>query len=161
MNHTVAQADLDFNIEQPDWVALKLLIAKIDEELAQERKHLLMKLSNWFLALQFFRDFEDKRFFLAEPSDRDREYHRVFLTHLMAHGELLALELRKHQEIDPKHIGLNQADVDGAVQYLRDCFAEWYSEVSESRKEEILREVFGEPQSGTWTPTSQPVLISG
>ncbi|MBE0545164.1 MAG: hypothetical protein IH623_27825 [Verrucomicrobia bacterium] len=149
MNTLISQPDLDFNIEQPDWVALRLLISKIDEEMAQQRKHLLMKVSNWFLAISLFREFEDKRFFLAEPADRDKEHHRAFLTHLMAQGEMLAMELRKHDDIDPKHIGLELTDIEATVQYLRDCHAGWFTDISDANKERILAEVFGEQTRGS------------
>src|SRR5882724_1220240 len=115
MSSSATQADLNFSIEHPDWVALKLLLGKIDEELAQQRKHLLMKLSDWYLAIGLFQDFEDRRLYQGEPVERDREYHRVFLTQLLSQGETLALELRRHEEIDPKHIGLNLSDVEATV----------------------------------------------
>jgi hypothetical protein len=148
MSSPATQADLNFSIEHPDWVALKLLLGKIDEELSQQRKHLLMKLSDWYLAIDLFRDFEDRRLYQNEPTERDREYHRVFLTQLLSQGETLALELRRHDEIDPKHIGLNLADVEATVRYLRDSFSSWFTELKDVRKEEVLKEVFGEPPAG-------------
>ncbi|MBI4663672.1 MAG: hypothetical protein HY735_33135 [Verrucomicrobia bacterium] len=137
------QEDLNFSIEQPDWVALKMVLRKIEEDIRQRRKHLLMKLSNWFLAIEMLREFEDNHLFGSSPSPRDAEYHRVFLTQLLGWGEGLLLEL-KRSDVDPKHIGLVLDDVEACVAYLRDCYGQWYTDLTPQQKADILRECFGE-----------------
>ena len=136
-------ADLD----QPQWAALKILLQKIDKQTRQQRNHLLMKVAHWFLAIELFRDFEDSRLILATPEPRDLEHHRGFLTQLLAWGETLLIELRQHREIDPESIGLRKGDVEACVHYLRDCYAQWYTDLSQRQKEAILQECFGEEPS--------------
>lgn len=139
----IAQPDLAFNVEKPDWVALQILIEEIGDELAQRRNNLLFSLSNWFMALGIFRKFEDRHIVMGNPSSRDKEYHRVFLTGLMANGEKLLHELNKHQEIDTKNVGIELRDLQSAVNELRLNYAEWFSDMKPERKEQVLREVFG------------------
>lgn len=138
------QVDLDFNVENPDWVALKIVLSEIDQELRDRRRHLLMKVAHWFLAIKLFRKFEDLRLFVGEPTDRDKEYHRYFLTQLMAGGELLLIDLRRQADVDPGSIGIQLADVEANLCYLRDCHAQWYTDLSPTQKADILKECFGE-----------------
>lgn len=143
-----AQQDFDFNLEKPDWVALRLLLNGLEEELADRRKHLLRKISDWFLALKLFARFEEIHLVRAEPTDRDREFYRVFLTQLMAQGEKLALDLERAHEVDPQAIGLRAEDVSANLRHLRDKYARLAFEVSPERREAILN-LFREPVSAT------------
>lgn len=132
------QPDFDFNVEQPDWVALRMLLAKIQEEESNRRKHLLRKVSDWFLALDMLRDFELLRCVDQEPQTRDRDYQRVFVMQLLAQGERLQLELGKAREIELPAIGISEQEVVANVQFLRDKYSRLYIEIGASRKQEIL-----------------------
>ena len=139
----LSQLDLAYAIEKPDWVALQILTEEIQEEMAQNRHNLLYSLSNWFLALTIFKRFQERQIVLGNPVNRDHEYHRVTLTGMLANGEKLLHELRKHQDVDTKHVGIALPDVEAAVNELRLSHAEWFSDMKPERKSEILREVFG------------------
>jgi hypothetical protein len=137
------QQDLAYTIEKPDWVALRILIEEIEDELAQNRRNLLYSLSNWFLGTTIFKRFEERQMVLCEPTPRDKEYHRVILTGLMASGEKLLHELMKHVEVDTKNVGVELSDVQAAVNEFRLKYAEWFSDMKPERKAEILGEAFG------------------
>ena len=135
--------DLSYSIEKPDWVALTIVIEEIHEELAQSRRNLLYCLSNWFLAVTIFKRFEERQMVMGSPVSRDREYHRVNLTGILASGEKLLHELLKHVELDTRTVGIELQDVQAAVEELRMSYAEWFSDMTPDRKKQILAEVFG------------------
>jgi len=139
----LAQLDLAYVVERPDWVALTILIEEIEDELAQSRHNLLYCLSNWSLAVAIFKKFEDRQIVLGNPTPRDKDYHRVILTGLLANGEKLLHGLMKHHEIDPNNVGIDLKDVQSSVNELRLSYAEWFSDMKGERKGEVLREVFG------------------
>jgi hypothetical protein len=140
---TFGQADLAYNLEKPDWMALKILIEEIEEELTHRRNNLLHSLSNWFLAVKIFKRFEEGQIILGSPTIRDTDYHRVILTGLLANGEKLLHDLHKHNEIDPKSIGIELKDVQSAVNEFRLAYAEWFNDMKQEKKASVLREVFG------------------
>jgi hypothetical protein len=138
-----SQMDLAYSIEKPDWVALRILTEEIQDELAQSRLNLLYCLSNWLLAVTIFKRFEERQMVLGEPTARDREYHRVILTGILANGEKLLHELTKHQEADTSHVGIELEDVAAFVEDLRLSYSEWFSDIKSERKIRVMREVFG------------------
>jgi hypothetical protein len=142
-----AQMDLAYSIEKPDWVALKILTEEIQDELSQNRHNLLYCLSNWFMAVTIFKRFEERQMVIAEPTDRDRRYHRVLLTGLLANGEKLLDGLSRHSEVDTKNVGIDLGDVEAAVNEFRLCYAEWFSDAKPERKGAILKEIFGVAKS--------------
>jgi hypothetical protein len=139
----VAQMDLAYSIERPDWVALKILTEEIQDELSQNRRNLLYCLSNWFMAVTIFKRFEERHMVMAEPTVRDKEYHRVLLTGILANGEKLLHELSRHEEVDTKNVGIDLGDVQAAINDFRLCYAEWFNDMKPERKEAILKESFG------------------
>jgi hypothetical protein len=141
-----AQMDLAYSLERPDWVALKILTEEIQEELSQNRHNLLYCLSNWFMAVTIFKRFEERQMVMAEPIARDKEYHRVALTGLLANGEKLLHELSRHHEVDTKNVGIELGDVQSAINEFRLSYVEWFGDTKPERKEAILKEVFGVTQ---------------
>jgi hypothetical protein len=140
---TENQMDLAYAIEKPDWVALKILTEEIQDELAQNRHNLLYCLSNWFMAVTIFKRFEERQMVMAEPTPRDRHYHRTSLTGMLANGEKLLHELARHQDVDTKNVGIELSDVQASVEELRLSYAEWFSDMKPERKAAILKGVFG------------------
>ena len=138
----LSQPEFDYNLEPPDWVALSLLVRKIDEELARKQRHLLMKVSHWFLALDLLREFEDGHLIVDTPNVRDREYHRMVIASLMGHGESLLMEVTKQHEIQPESIGLKLADIEANVRYLRDLYSRWFTDMTDRQKDAVLDQLF-------------------
>lgn len=148
LQHT-CQPELDFQIEQADITILKLVL----EEVEDHRKHLLRRVSEWFLALKLFGKFHSSRILVPEPGTRELEYFRVAVTRALAQGESLLLDLNKHQEVDTKSIGMEIADIQANVQYLRDLYAARYFEVHPDRAARILETVFTDGTSGSGAAT--------
>lgn len=134
---------LNYNPEIPDWAAIKILLEEVEQEIAARRSHLLFCLNAWLLALRIFRRVEEKKFVLSDPVPRDHEYHKAFTAMLLGQGEALLLELRRHHEIDSEHIGVPFEDIAAQVEELRYDDRSRYGGMTEERREEILREVFG------------------
>jgi hypothetical protein len=141
----VSQLDLAYSIERPDWVAVKLLTEEIQDEISQNRANLLYCLANWLMAVNIFKRFEEQNLILKEPSARDREFHRVVLTGLLAVGEKLLHEFQRHSEIETAQLGVELAEVQSAVNEIRLAYQEWFSDMKPERKKAILLEVFGGP----------------
>jgi hypothetical protein len=138
----IAQMDLAYAIEKPDWVALKILTEEIQDELAQNRHNLLYCLSNWFMSITIFKRFEERQMVMAQPTDRDRDYHRVVLTGVLANGEKLLHEVTRHHDVDTQNIGISLADVQAAVEEIRLCYAEWFGGMKSERKKAVLQGIF-------------------
>ena len=134
---------LNYNPETPDWVAVKILIEEVDEEIAARRSHLLFRVNAWILALRIFRKIEERKLILSDPVPRDSEYHRAFLSLLFGQGQMLLVELKRHEEIDSQHIGVPFEDIAAEVEELRYDYESRYGDMTAARRKEILREVFG------------------
>jgi hypothetical protein len=134
---------LNYNPEMPDWAAVKILIEEVEEEIATRRSHLLFRVNAWLLALRIFRRIEEKKLILSDPVPRDQEYHKAFTAMLLGQGELLLLELKRHQEIDSVNIGVPFEDIAAQVEELRYDDRSRYGGMTPERRNQILREVFG------------------
>ena len=144
MPQTAAQGELlSYNPESPDWVAVKILIDEVDEEITARRSYLLYRVTAWMLAVRIFRRVEERKLVLAEPAPGDIEYHRAFTSLLLGHGDFLLMELRRHEEIDTVHIGVRFEDVAAHVEDLRYDSISRYGDMTKARRADILREVFG------------------
>lgn len=134
---------LNYNPESPDWVAVKILIDEVEEEIAARRSHLLFRVNAWLLALRIFRRIEERKLILSEPAARDTEYHRAFTALLWGQGQVLLIELKRHEEIDSHSIGVPFEDISAQVDELRYDYQSRYGDMTPARRQEILREVFG------------------
>ncbi len=135
--------DLDYTVDQSDWFAVKLLIDEIERDINERRRALLFRMAVWFSAVRVFRNVEARRMLGDDPTNRDRLYHRGILAFLKGAGEMLIVELRRHAEIDTRQIGVSHADFEACVEDLRLSEAEWYSDVTPARRNQILSDVFG------------------
>jgi hypothetical protein len=138
-----AQLEPRYDEISADWTALQVLTEKVGRNLLGGQRELLFNLSNWFLAADLFKDFEEARLVLREAQARDREFHRVTLTQLLSSGEKLLQQLGKSEEIKPAHIGVTLADVAATLDNLRLTYTEYYGGMTDGRKREILEGIFG------------------
>lgn len=144
MPATSEQRELEYKIDARDWSAVKLLVEELNEELIQRRNHLLFRVTGWYFALKVFRRVESEKMVLKQPQERDSNYHRAILAFLKGCGEMLLVELGNHQDIDPSKIGIGFSDMAAMVEELRMSEREWYGDMTESRRAEILNDVFGQ-----------------
>lgn len=138
------QPEFDYRVEERDWTALKLLVEELKEELAERRSHLLFRLSGWYFAIKVFKRVETEKIVVRSPVDRDVNYHRAMLAFLRGCGEMLLVEFKTQQDIDPNQIGVSFADLSAMVEELRMSERERYGDMKESRRSEILNDVFGQ-----------------
>jgi hypothetical protein len=138
------QQELEYKVDERDWTAVKLLVEELEQELAERHSHLLFRITGWYFALKVFRRVENEKLILRAPLERDIEYHRAMLAFLRGCGEVLVLELRKHEKIDPNQIGLSFADFSAMVEELWISERERYGDMTAARREEILSDVFGQ-----------------
>lgn len=137
------QKEFDYKVDERDWTAVKLLIDELKQELAERRNHLLFRITAWYFALKVFRRVEGEKMVLQEPTERDSKYHKAMLAFLRGCGEILLLELGNNREIEPERVGITFADVAAVTEELRISEREWYGDMTQSRREEILNDVFG------------------
>jgi len=138
------QREFEYKADERDWSAVKLLVEELKEELAQRRNHLLFRISGWHFTLKVFRRVESEKMVLRAPQERDTKYHKAMLAFLRGCGEMLLLELDAQQKIDPQSVGFTYADMAAVVEELKMRERELYGDMTESRRAEILQNVFGQ-----------------
>lgn len=141
---TKTQQEFEYRVDERDWSAVKLLVEELEQELAERRNHLLFRITAWYFALKVFKRVESEKLIQRPAIERDTEYHRAMLAFLRGCGEILVLELKKHEDIDPQQIGLTFGDFSATVEELRISERERYGDMAQSRREEILNDVFGQ-----------------
>ena len=135
--------ELQYEAESPAWSAMQVLSEKVGKNLLLGGHNLLFNLSNWLLAVDLFKEFEEARLVLREAKSSDQDFHRVTLTQLLSSGEKLAQELAANPGANPIHIGLTLTDVNATLDNLRLTYSEYYGGMTAARKSEILKGVFG------------------
>jgi len=145
MTDPKTQQEFDYKVDERDWSAVKLLVEELEQELAERRNHLLFRITAWYIALKVFKRVEVEKVVLRPPSDRDFKYHRAIIAFLRGCGEILLVELSAHQEIDPERVGISFAALAAMVEELKISEREWYGDMTEARRREILNDAFGPP----------------
>ena len=139
-----SQQEFEYKVDERDWSAVRLLVEELEQELAERRNHLLFRITAWYFALKVFKRVESEKIVLREPNERDAKYHRAILSFLRGCGEVLLVELGSQQYIDTKSVGITFADMAAVVEELRMAEREMYGDMTDSRREEILTNVFGQ-----------------
>jgi len=142
---TTNQSEFEYKVDERDWSAVRLLVEELEQELAEKRNHLLYRITAWYFGLKVFKRVESEKMVLRQPVERDSKYHKAIIAFLRGCGEVLLVELSTHQEIDPVRVGINFADLAAMVEELKISEREWYGDMTEERRVEILNNVFGPP----------------
>ncbi len=137
------QPEFDYKTDERDWSAVKLLMEELEQELAERRSHLLFRISGWYFGLKVFKRVESEKLVLKKPLERDTRYHRSIVAFLRGCGEMLLVEWATHQEIASEIAGISYADFAASVEELKLAEREWYGDMTDSRRTEILNNVFG------------------
>jgi hypothetical protein len=137
------QSEFDYKVDERDWSAVRLLVEELEQELAQRRSHLLFRITAWYFSIKVFKRVETEKMILKAPTERDTKYHRAMLAFLRGCGEVLAVELGNHTEVDPQKIGISYANFSAMVEDMRMSERQWYGDMTGSRRAEILHDVFG------------------
>lgn len=97
--------------------------------------------SSWLNLVEVCRAVDDAMMIVENPPAEDRHLHRALFTLAIGTGEWLAWELRQNRAVLPA--GWDAAMVEATIFSLRATFDGEHSEMTQERREKILREVFG------------------
>jgi len=145
MGANAKQAELfhhDYLADARDWIPARLLIREIEEEIQEQRSHLLMRLAHWVLAVNVFKQVRERLMVLRDPGPRDIEFHDALCSVLIGLGKTLVLDLQEHSLIDPAHVGLKFQDIVAAVRELQYHHRSWHGEMTDERRSDILSRCF-------------------
>ena len=135
-------------IDSPRWQAVGLVIDQNERDLLAKRYGLFQDVVSWFKAIELFRRAENERMIEQEPTPTDRRHHRTWLATLIAEGERLVTEIQSAGGLQENIARIKPSDVESAVESLRITETEWYGEMSEIRKAELWKGVFGVEKPG-------------
>jgi hypothetical protein len=135
------QENLSLGITEAEWAAVEELLRQLEEDRAREAT--VEQIGFWLSAVRLVRGIEDRVGDLGKLQLRDLEYHRFILEMLMGMGGHLAFALRKIEEQHLRAVGLNPANFDAIVEELRMKHAARYGGMTDGRRAEILKDVFG------------------
>jgi hypothetical protein len=76
--------------ERSDWRALERLLDEVASDSSRDSVPLLVKIAAWYIGLRLFRLLQDAYFYLQDPTELGKEYHRPLLKKLIGIGERLA-----------------------------------------------------------------------
>jgi len=143
-----SQVEFDYRCDETDWAHLRLLITELKEDFEQRRSAVLRRVILWETTTRIFQKMEIQRIVLKEtPSVRDRDNHRSLLAYLIGSGAMLVLESKNLADVDWRSCGASFSNLSAAVDELRFREAEYYGDMTEGRRKEILADVFGPEQA--------------
>jgi hypothetical protein len=129
-------------LESPRWRAVGLVIDLNTKDRLAGRYGVVQDLVAWFKAIRLFRDAEDERMILQEPSPSDLREHRTWLASLIAEGERLLSEAQMLGGLPGGLVRFTVADVEASLENLRTDQRMWHGSMSPAQRAEILRAVF-------------------
>jgi hypothetical protein len=121
------------------WEAVEYVV---DFGLRARNLGMLAALINWVIAVRFFREAESERMYLQEPSDTDRLFHQAIVGTLIGEGQRLLAQIRLRGGLPENELGMKTQDVDAMVEELENTRVQWYGDMTEERRQGILKEVF-------------------
>jgi hypothetical protein len=107
---------------------------------------LLAETSAWFERVRQFRETEMEIMVLRDPDPTEKRFHRAYLTQIIAQGESLVVRSMLHG-LPPNEHGITVPSIEAELDGLWLKQSQWYSEMSETRKKELFRELFGDQKS--------------
>src|ERR1041385_6841895 len=113
-------------LESMRWRAVGLVIDLNTKDHLAGRYGLVQDIVAWFKAIRLFRDAEDERMILQEPSAEDLRQHRTWLAGLIAEGERLLTEAHAASAWPEGVVSFKLADVVAAVENLRTDERMWH-----------------------------------
>lgn len=132
--------------DYPRWEAVGRTVEASWQSQSNRNQALVAEASSWFKAVRQFREAELSEMVLREPGPRDLRFHRAYLVQVIAAGEQLAIladlnGLRENPE------GITLESIEAELESLYHTQAGYHGGMTAERKNQILQEVFGEPQS--------------
>jgi hypothetical protein len=127
-------------ISASEWEFVQDLIRDLEAE--EDRLQIASLFGQWRLSLKAFRRVESTRMFHSDPTEEDRKFHLLCVTHLISFGTMLDLAASQHSEGDLANHGLRREIISAMVDDLRNTYDEWHGLVPEERIEELTNQIF-------------------
>ena len=130
-------------LDPPRWQAVGLVIDQNQRDFLAGRYSLAEDLLSWFKAVDLFRDTQDERMILREPTSDDLRQHKTWVASLIAEGERLVTEALARGGLQEGAARFKLDDVEATLQILYLAQREWHGpKLPEARRREILKAVF-------------------
>jgi hypothetical protein len=96
----------------------------------------------WFKAVDLFRETQDERMILREPTADDLRQHKTWIAGLIAEGERMLTETLARQKLR-EGAQLKLAEIEATLELLYLWQREWHGpRLTQTRQREILKAVF-------------------
>ena len=129
------------------WQAVGLVIDQNQRDFLAGRYSLPEDFLAWFKAVDLFRETQDERMILREPTPEDLRQHRTWVASLIAEGERLITESITRGGLLDGEARFKLADVQATLEILYLAQREWHgAKMSEARRREILKAVFNDEE---------------
>lgn len=114
------------------------------------RYTLVEDLLAWFKAVDLFRDTQDERMILREPTSDDLRQHKTWIASLIAEGERLYTEALAREGLPDGAVQFKLSNVQATLELLYLSQREWHGpKMPEAQRREILKAVFDVEEPGT------------
>jgi hypothetical protein len=117
----------------------------VDFQTREKRLGLLSETLAWVGSVALFREAERQTHYLSEPTRADRRHHKALLATLISEGTRLLNRIHNARGLPKNLDGVKTADVDAMVEELRNTQLQWEGDMTPSRREEILKQLFDVP----------------
>ncbi len=149
-----AQNTPAIDISAAEWEFVQNLIRDLEAE--EDRKQIASLFGQWRLSLKAFRRVESARMFDLQPTEEDRKFHLVCVTHLISFGTMLEIAAAQHSDRDLATHGLKRDIISAMVNDLRNTYDEWHGQVPPERIEELSNLIFhASPELNFTNPRTQ------
>jgi hypothetical protein len=128
------------------WEAVGQLVELNARDQFSRRYGVLAEAISWFKAVDLFRQAELAEMVLREPGRQDLRRHRACLAQVIAEGERLAM-LAESDGLPANPEGITCEDIDAQLEALYDTLMGWHGGITQERRQQVMAEVFGLPQS--------------
>ncbi len=130
-------------VESPRWQAVATAIDQNQRDFLAGRYSLVEDFLAWFKAVDLFRDTQDERMVLREPTSDDLRQHKTWVASLIAEGERLVTEALARGGLPEGAARFTLADVEATLELLYLVQREWHGpKMTEARRREIFKAAF-------------------
>ena len=137
-------------LEPPRWQAVGRVIDQNQRDFLAGRYSLAEDILAWFKAVDLFRDAQDERMILREPTSDDLRQHKTWVASLIAEGERLVTEALARGGLAEGAARFKLADVEATLEMLYLGQREWHGpKMPDTRRREILKAVFNVEEPAT------------
>lgn len=146
MSTVPSQQEITFGDEfakDPDFYFATQLITRLQRELHQQRRHLLMVASRWVIAFEYLKQLEERILLQESPLEKERRFFEGTVGVMAGLGRLLVARLEENEEVRLEALGMTHADFVACVAELADIDRAAHRDMTTEMAAKIESEVFG------------------